>query len=485
MILFISLLGLWKGQGSIDEMDSIIQQVLRQHEAHYGALFRYMEAGRDVAEDAALVYLTLHEPEQGGIFPGVVDVMPVVRRGGVWEAALPGAFNYGLLWSELPPTLLRRMDTTPYKPTAVPALMPDVPYSFPWVDRQWGTVTRSFGEHGPGQIDFDLGGLDVTAAKDGVIVYVNDANQRNAYDAGAWWYWNTVVIEHESGEYSLYGHLLPGSVPAALKAQCDADLSRENCAVPVRAGEIIGQEGNSGYSRAPHLHLEFGQAFGIVPYPDLLDQDRDGDRGEAVYTAYIYAEQNVAFWGYTAAQVARWAFGELHQASHGPQAEVGVELVRDGAFDMGTDAWMASGQINWQVREGVMRVTRLRSSEPPDWARFYQDLGYGVAANTPLEITLRIGNDSAIRKTVSVRVLNSAGRDYGQIGCDFAIEPDTPLQTYRVRGMTRSTWANIRLEVSVNPPDGAPAALVDNMSVQVFADTDYAGDYSAECILVN
>ncbi|MBZ0293503.1 MAG: hypothetical protein K8L99_13125, partial [Anaerolineae bacterium] len=176
-------------------MDRVIQQTLAEHESRYGTLFHYQEAGRDVDADEALIYLTLHHPGDGEIYPGVVDVMPVVRRDGVWEAALPGSARYGLLWSELPPGLLRRLDTTPYKPAAVPALMPDEPYSFPWLDGQWATVTRSFREHGPGQIDFDLAGLDVTAAKDGTIVYINDANQRNGYDAGAWWYWNTVIIE--------------------------------------------------------------------------------------------------------------------------------------------------------------------------------------------------------------------------------------------------------------------------------------------------
>ncbi|MBZ0297830.1 MAG: M23 family metallopeptidase, partial [Anaerolineae bacterium] len=273
-----------------------------------------------------------------------------------------------------------------------------------------------------------------------------------------------------------------GSVPAALKMQCEADLSRANCAVPVRAGDVIGQEGSSGYSRAPHLHLEFGQTFGIVPYPDLLDQDSDGDHGEAVYTAYIYAEQNAAFRGYTPSEVARWSFGELQQASHGPQAEVDVNLVRNGDFDDGTAEWTASGQINWQVREGVMRVTRLRSSDPPDWARFYQDLNYGIAAHTPLEIALEIGNDSAIRKTVAVSILNSAGRDYGIVSCDFAVEPNTPLRSYTVRGRTNRTWANIRLEISVNPPDGAPAALVDHIAVHVLSDNEYSNQDSIECI---
>ncbi len=449
---WLLLLGLLFAQAQTGDLDSVIAQATAPR-ADWP--FYYEVAGQDIVDDAGMVYLTLRDAATGEQFEGIVDVMPVVRRADGWEARLPGDPAHGALWNTLPPGVLRRYNTTPYKPPADPRLGPEQPYRFPWLDGQWATVTRSYRAHGPGQIDFDLGGLDVSAAKDGTIIYAHDGSSRNAFDSGAWWYWNVVIIEHGPHEYSLYGHLLPGSVPQMIRAQCSNDLSQPNCAVPIKAGEIIGQEGNTGFSNNPHLHVEFGQAYGIVPYPD--------GQGGVVYAGHVYKEQNVAFEGYSATDVGRWGLGDLHQASHGAQAPMGENLVRNGDFGRGTDEWTASGQINWQVREGVMRVTRLRTSDPPDWARFYQDLNYGIAANRLLEVVLLLGNDSGIRKTVSVSLFNSAGRHYGEISCAFALEPGRALQPYIVRGVTNRTWANVRLEFSVNPPDGAPAALVDEV----------------------
>ena len=442
-------------QAQAADLDSVIAQAIAPRPDWP---FYYEAAGQDIDGDWGIVYLTLREVVTGAEIEGIVDVMPVARRNGGWEARLPGDPVHGALWNELPPQVLRRYDTTPYKPAANPAFAPHIPYHFPWLDGQWATVTRSYGAHGRGQVDFDLGGLDITAAKDGTIIYVNDTSERNAFQSGAWWHWNVVIIEHAPREYSLYGHLLAGSVPAWIKAQCSGDLSQPNCVVPIKAGEIIAQEGNTGFSNNPHLHVEFGQAYGIVPYPD--------GQGGLVYAGHVYREQNVAFAGYTPAEVGRWSAGTLHQASHGVQAPVDENLTRNGDFSAGTDEWTASGQINWQVREGMMRATRLRNSDPPDWARFYQDLNYGIPANTPLEVTLLLGNDSGIRKTVIVSVFNSAGRDYGEISCAFVLEPGTALQPYLMRGVTNRTWANMRVEIGVNPPDGAPAALVDEVAVQ-------------------
>ena len=453
LILLIFGLPLWQSA----DLETAVSQKLAAYRERYGEWFRYEAAGWDVLGDQALVYLTLLHPGSADAYPGVVDVMPAVQRGNGWEMRLPGEMGYGALLNELAPGLLRHLDTTPYKPAADRDLAPVEPYRFPWVDGQWATVTRSFRSHGPGQLDVDLTGLDVTAAKDGTIIYVNDRSTQNGFADGAWWWWNVVIIEHGPREYSLYGHLLPDSVPERIKSQCSDDISRANCAVPVQAGEVIGQEGNTGVSNNPHLHIEFGQAYGIVPYPDR--------QGGTIYAGHVYAEQNVAFAGYSADEVARWAFGELHQASHGEALPAGVNLVRNGEFTVDHSEWLPSGQINWAVQNGLLRFMRLRTSDPPDWARFYQDLNYGAPAKTAFEVELLLGNDSGIRKTISVSLLNSAGWEYGLLTCDFVVEAHTPLRPYVMQTVTESTWTNVRLEIAVNPPDSAPAALIDDVLV--------------------
>ncbi|MBZ0285974.1 MAG: M23 family metallopeptidase, partial [Anaerolineae bacterium] len=319
-------------------------------------------------------------------------------------------------------------------------------------------------------IDFDLGGIDVAAAKAGTVIYANDSHTLNAYASGAWWYWNVVIIRHADYQYSIYGHLAPNSIPQAIKSGCTSDYSRPNCNVPVLAGDVIAQEGSTGYSSAAHLHVEFGQQFGIVGYPDLLDEDGDGDRSDTVYAGHTYAEQNIAFRGYRPSDVASWPYGTIHQASHQPTPPAGVNLVRNGDFSAGTDQWQPAGQINWAVEDGVLHVMRLNTTELPDWALFYQDLYYGGAAHMPFTVTLKLGNASGIPKYVEVSLLSTSGERYGIMTCAYTLEANTPLQTYTLSGLTESTWANSRLRVVVNPPDSAPAVLVDDIYVEYAPD---------------
>lgn len=448
---------------SAGDINAAINQKIAQYNAHPDVPFLYEAAGQNIdSQNIGIVYLQLKNPQTGEIIPGVVDLMVVAGA----AALLPGEIGYSAAFDQLPAEILRSVDTTPYKPVANPDFMQTISdYQFPWQDGGWGTVTRSYHVHGPGQIDFDLTGLDVTAAKDGTIIYANDSNTLNGYDRGAWWYWNTVIIQHGEHEFSMYGHLAPDSIPLQIKEQCESDYSRPNCAVPIKAGDVIAAEGNTGYSRAPHLHLEFGQNFGVTPYFDVMDEEGDGSRNEYVYAAYLYAEQNAAFQGYTPEQVAAWDYGTLNQASHRALPSVGENLVRNGDFEHGTEEWKPSGQVSWAIQEGVMRFLRLNTSDPPAWASFYQDLNIGAPANTSFEITLELGNDSGIAKTVSVTLRNSAGREYGFVECDFAIPANTPLQPHTMREKTESTWANVRLEIGVNPPDSAPAALADHIAI--------------------
>ncbi len=448
---------------SAADIDGVIDQKIAQYNAQPSVPFIYEAVGRTIdTEIGGIVYLQLKNPQTDEIIPGVVDLMVVTGD----TAFLPGEIGYSAAFDQLPPNMLRDVDTTPFKPSADSSFMESIrDYQFPWREGSWGTVTRSYGAHGPGQIDFDLTGTGVTAAKDGTIIYANDTSTVNAYDRGAWWYWNIIIIQHDDHEYSLYGHLAQNSIPREIKDRCYLYYNRPNCAVPIKAGELIAAEGNTGYSGAPHLHLEFGQNFGIVSYFDMMDGDGDGNRTEFVFAPYLYAEQNAAFQGYTPQQVAAWEYGMLHQASHRALPTPEENLVRNGDFERGNEEWWPSGQVSWAVQEGVMRFLRLNTSDPPAWASFYQDLNYGAPANTPFEVTLELGNDSHIDKTITVTLRSSAGRDYGFVECSFMIPANTALSPYKMPLKTTSTWANIRLEIGVNPADSAPAALVDNIVV--------------------
>jgi hypothetical protein len=53
---------------------------------------------------------------------------------------------------------------------------------------------------------------------------------------------NHVVLQHDSGEYSFYAHMIPGSL-------------RVKQGEEVKQGQVLGLVGNSGNSDGPHLHF--------------------------------------------------------------------------------------------------------------------------------------------------------------------------------------------------------------------------------------
>ena len=82
-----------------------------------------------------------------------------------------------------------------------------------------------------------------------------------------------------------------------------------------------------------------------------------------------------------------------------------------------------------------------------------------------LKSTLQLGNTSGIAKTITVSVFNRSGKQYGSFECVFSIPPNTTLTMYTIRGVAVNTWASLRYTIGVNPPDGSPAALVDDIAL--------------------
>ncbi len=472
------------GQASaqVGDFDLALARALSDQRANPGYLFDYREAGRSVDLDngGGVVYARLYARRTGALVPGVIDLIVLTRDDGRWNVFLPGTYGYGEAQTRLPKAIRDGIDPAPYRVKADPAIdaaLPLTDFQFPWGAGRWATVTRSFNTHGRGQIDFDVTDRAVTAARDGTIIYVNDLNDLAAYASGGWWYWNVVIIQHGEHDYSLYGHLAPHSIPRAIMQHCENDLSRANCAVPVKAGDVIGAEGTTGYSSNPHLHVEFGQSFGIIPYPDLLDGNRNGNRTESVFAGFVYAEHNVGFQGYQPAEVADLEYGTLEQALAAPVAPMGQNLVSNGDFAAGTSGWKPSGQLNWAVADGVMQFLRLRTDAEPHWATFSQVLPYSALAHQAFEVSLKLGNSSGLKKSITVSLLNSQGRDYGALSCNFTVPAGAELQTYTLRGQAAQSWGKVALEIGVNPADGAKSALVDDIDLRALLPGDLpAGD---------
>jgi murein DD-endopeptidase MepM/ murein hydrolase activator NlpD len=303
-----------------DELDDAIARVLTEFSQRPNNPIFYREVGRIFDESSGIIYVEpiIKSTEEAII--GVIDWIIALRQNGEWILTTEGDPSYRAAYRQLSQDIINQSDDTRFRPQADPSLVRAenlLDYHLPFEIGEWGTVTRSYDSHGIGKIDFDLTRREIAAAKDGYIIYAVDQHTLNTYLSGAWWYWNVIVIQHGDYEYSLYGHLSPDSIPEWVKGECSDDLSQFNCAVKVMAGEIIAMEGNTGVSTNSHLHVEFGQGFGIVPYLDILDSDQDGLRDEIIYTGYIYAEQNVGMDGFTSEEVAAWSYGTLRQAGQG------------------------------------------------------------------------------------------------------------------------------------------------------------------------
>ena len=83
----------------------------------------------------------------------------------------------------------------------------------------------------------------IVAHSDGTVVGVVNNCNRNTSKTGERIYGNYVKIKHDNGMYTLYAHMVCGSI-------------KVNVGDRVSKGQILGSMGNTGYSFGAHLHFE-------------------------------------------------------------------------------------------------------------------------------------------------------------------------------------------------------------------------------------
>jgi murein DD-endopeptidase MepM/ murein hydrolase activator NlpD len=110
---------------------------------------------------------------------------------------------------------------------------------------QIGANGKSYQRDGKNNADYYAYGKKVLAAKDGTVVMTrNDIAENlpgqttNLNTPGG----NVVVIDHGNLQFGYYAHLKPFTIAVKQGAR-------------VRAGDILGEVGNSGDSAQPHLHF--------------------------------------------------------------------------------------------------------------------------------------------------------------------------------------------------------------------------------------
>jgi murein DD-endopeptidase MepM/ murein hydrolase activator NlpD len=122
-------------------------------------------------------------------------------------------------------------------------------YRLPYADDASFPIIQAYGaklsHHGPEQFTLDFGmpvGTPVHAARDGVVVLLEDSYDVGCSSQECGRFANFVVVLHPDGTTGEYFHLAQGSARVRLGEH-------------VSRGQLLALSGNTGYSTAPHLHF--------------------------------------------------------------------------------------------------------------------------------------------------------------------------------------------------------------------------------------
>lgn len=126
---------------------------------------------------------------------------------------------------------------------------PSVVYALPFRSGETCSVLQgfdgTFSHQGDARYAVDwrmAAGTEVCAAREGKVVYTVDRFTRGAADRSLLYSANFITIRHADGTCGDYVHLQRGGV-------------RVRVGQWVRAGDVIGLSGNTGYTTEPHLHF--------------------------------------------------------------------------------------------------------------------------------------------------------------------------------------------------------------------------------------
>lgn len=100
--------------------------------------------------------------------------------------------------------------------------------------------------------DYSIEGKQILAAADGKVLVTRDDSDIGGWDKKYWNDGNFLLIEHDNAECTLYEHLRRKGITVK---------PGDN----VTAGQIIGYNGNTGYTALSHLHFEVRRYEGEPP----------------------------------------------------------------------------------------------------------------------------------------------------------------------------------------------------------------------------
>jgi hypothetical protein len=155
-------------------------------------------------------------------------------------------------------------------------------------------LAANFGELREGHFHM---GLDIrTGGQEGLAVYAAADGYISHLSTSPDGLGNSLFITHPNGLITVYGHLSRFS-PALEKIirqrqyarrswQQEITLAADN--YPVRKGDLIAYSGNTGSSRAPHLHFEIRDTTGVNINPQLEGLSVADDQPPVINGLYWY-----------------------------------------------------------------------------------------------------------------------------------------------------------------------------------------------------
>jgi hypothetical protein len=111
--------------------------------------------------------------------------------------------------------------------------------------------------------DYSIEGKQILAAADGRVLIARDDSNKSGWDKKYWNEGNFLLIEHDNGECTFYEHMKYKGISVKSEDK-------------VKAGQVIGYSGNTGYTLLSHLHFEVRLYEGEPP-KTLEELFRRGD----------------------------------------------------------------------------------------------------------------------------------------------------------------------------------------------------------------
>jgi hypothetical protein len=152
----------------------------------------------------------------------------------------------------------------------------------------------------------------------------------------------------------------------------------------------------------------------------------------------------------------------------------GPNLIQNGDFSNGTAGWLqfATPNQSYMVSAVVNGVFEFHRLAPPpgttNQATIFQETGVTLGSHTPVASQFDLGNSSAVRKRISVLMLDSNFSDLAV--CTFWLEPNAPLRTYGMRTHSNRIWANAALYFyAASTGANGGNYQIDNVSMNVGA----------------